>query len=120
MFRSILQTIVEQTPGAQSAFLMGCDGIAVDSFTVSGANADGGQTVVVEFATVVREVAHTADLLSVGGLEEIAIKCENMTIILTMLTAEYFVALLIDSSGVAAKGRYVVRRDAHLLLAALE
>jgi predicted regulator of Ras-like GTPase activity (Roadblock/LC7/MglB family) len=68
----------------------------------------------------VREVAHTAALLSVGALEEIAIKCENMTIILTMLTEEYFVALLIDSTGVAAKGRYVVRRDAHLLRAALE
>jgi len=120
MFKSILQTIVEETPGAQAAILMGCDGIAVDSFTLQGENSDGSQAVVVEFASVVREVAHTAALLSVGQLEEIAIKCESMTIILTMLTAEYFVALLIQSGGVAAKGRYVVRRDAHLLRSALE
>jgi predicted regulator of Ras-like GTPase activity (Roadblock/LC7/MglB family) len=120
MFKSILQTIVEQTPGAQSAILMGCDGIAVESYTTDGGNEDNGQAVVVEFASVVREVAHTAGLLSVGELEEIAIKCENMVIILTMLTPEYFVALLLDSAGVAAKGRYVVRRDAHKLRAALE
>lgn len=120
MFKSILKTIVEQTPGARSAVLMGCDGIAVDNFSANAAGSDSSQSVVVEFASVIREVAHTASLLSVGALEEIAIKCENMTIILTMLTAEYFVALLIDRDGVPAKGRYLVRRDAHLLRAALE
>ena len=118
MFKPLLQTIVEQTPGAQSAILMGCDGIAVDSFSATA--QEGGQSVVVEFATVVREVAHTASLLSVGDLEEITVRCENMTIILTLLTAEYFVALLIGRDGMPSKGRYVVRRDAHLLQAALK
>jgi len=120
MFKPLLQTIVEQTPGAQSAILMGCDGIAVDSFTANSVLKDGGQSVVVELATVVREVAHTASLLSVGELEEIAVCCENMTIILTLLTAEYFVALLIERDGLPSKGRYVLRRDAHLLRAALD
>ncbi|OQY19823.1 MAG: hypothetical protein B6I36_03155 [Desulfobacteraceae bacterium 4572_35.1] len=119
MFKSTLKTIVEQTPGAQSAILMGCDGIAVDSFSLQNVSGDGHQSVVVEFASVVREVAHTATLLSVGELEEIAIKCENMTILLAVLTSEYFVALLIGRDGVPAKGRYLLRRDAHILQAAL-
>ncbi len=120
MFKQILQTIVEQTPGGRSAILMGCDGIAVDSFCQDVTSGDGGQAVVVEFATIVKEVAHMASLLTVGELEEITVQCEQLTIILTMLTPEYFVALLLDKDGVTAKGRYVLRRDNHLLRAALE
>lgn len=120
MFKSILQKLVEQTPGAQAAILMGCDGIAVDHVSTASPLDDGGQAVVVEFATVVKEIAHTASLLSVGNLEEVAVKCEKMTMILTMLTSEYFVALLVDRNGNAAKGRYLLKRDAHLLRAELE
>lgn len=120
MFKSILQNMVEQTPGAQTAILMGCDGIAVDHFSAISSPDDVGQAVVVEFATIVKEVAHTASLLLVGNLEEIAVKCEKLTMILTMLTPEYFVALLVAGDGSAAKGRYLLKRDAHLLKAALE
>lgn len=120
MFKAILKNLVDNTPGAQSAILMGCDGISVDHFIKDSASEEGGQSVVVEFATVVTEVAHTASLLSVGGLEEIAVKCEKLTILLIMLTDEYFVALLVDRNGNAAKGRYLLRRDANLLRAALD
>ncbi|OEU72082.1 MAG: hypothetical protein BA874_04480 [Desulfuromonadales bacterium C00003068] len=120
MFRPILKNLVEQTPGAQSAILMGCDGIAVDHFAVNSGAEEGGQSVVVEFAAVVTEVAHTASLLNVGGLEEIAVKCEKLNILLIMLTSEYFVALLVDRDGNAAKGRYLLRRDANLLRTALD
>lgn len=120
MFKPILQKLVEQTPGGQTAILMGCDGIAVDHFSVISSPNDGGQAVVVEFATIVKEVVHTASLLSVGDLEEIAVTCEKLTMVLTMLTPEYFVALLVARDGNAAKGRYLLKRDTHLLRAALE
>lgn len=119
MFKQILQKIVEQTPGAQLAVLMGCDGIAVAQFAAT-TGQDSGQTVVVEFASVVREVAHTVELLSVGALEEITVKCEKVLIVLSMLTAEYFVALVMERDANAGKGRYLLKRDAHLLRAELE
>ena len=122
MFKTILQGLVENTPGAKSAILMGCDGIAVDQVhNVSDADVDDNcQTVVVEFAAIVKEVMHTAAMLSVGNLEEITVKCEQMVVILTMLTDEYFVALLLERDGNAAKGRYLLKRDAHLLRTALD
>lgn len=120
MFKPILKNLVEQTPGAQSAILMGCDGIAVDHFTLDSGADEGGQSVVVEFATVVTEVAHTVSLLNVGALEEIAVTCEKLNILLITLTNEYFVALLVEREGNAAKGRYLLRRDANRLRAALE
>jgi len=120
MFKPILKNLVEQTPGAQTAILMGCDGIFVDHFTIDSAVEEEGQAVAVEFAAVVTEVSHAASLLNVGGLDEIAVKCGNLSILLSMLTNEYFVALLINRDGNAAKGRYLLRRDAHLLRSALD
>ena len=120
MFKQILQGLVDNTPGAQAAILMGCDGIAVDQVCSDSAVSESGQAVVVEFAAIVKDVIHTASLLAVGNLEEIAVKCEQMIIVLTMLTDEYFVALLMSRDSNAAKGRYLLRRDAHLLRKALE
>lgn len=120
MFKPILKNLVEQTPGAQSAILMGCDGISVDHFTADVTVEEDGQSIAVEFAAVVTEVSHAASLLKVGGLDEIAVRCGNLSILLSMLTKEYFVALLVDRDGNAAKGRYLLRRDAHLLRAALD
>ena len=120
MLKSILHGLVENTPGAQSAILMGCDGIAVDQVHKLSDADDSGQNVVVEFAAIVKEVMHTAAMLSVGNLEEITVKCEQMVVVLTMLTDEYFVALLLERDGNGAKGRYLLKRDAHLLRKALD
>jgi predicted regulator of Ras-like GTPase activity (Roadblock/LC7/MglB family) len=120
MFKQVLQEIVESTPGAQAAVLMGGDGITVEHFNQSDMSADGGQSLAVEFATVVKEAAHTVSLLNVGRLDEIAVKCEQMTVIISILTPEYFVALLMEPDGNAGKGRYLLKRDAHKLRTALE
>ena len=120
MFKTILQNIVDQTPGATSIVLMGCDGIAVDSVFCQGSTADRTQAVTVEFATVIKELIHTAQLLSAGSLKEVMVKCEHLTIVLEMLSDEYFVALLFDDDANIGKGRYLLRRDAYKLKQELE
>jgi predicted regulator of Ras-like GTPase activity (Roadblock/LC7/MglB family) len=120
MFKKILQNVVEQTPGAQSAVLMGCDGIEVDHFLASAGSAETDQALVVEFASIIKEISHTVSLLSVGTLEEVTVKCQNMTIVLALLTPEYFVALLVGSGGNTGKGRYLLKRDMPVLREGLE
>ncbi|MCD6527540.1 MAG: roadblock/LC7 domain-containing protein [Desulfuromonas sp.] len=120
MFKSFLQNVIEQTPGARSIVLMGCDGIAVDQVNRAESMVEDTHNIVVEFAAVVKELIHTTTLLSVGDLEEVTVKCENLTIVITMLNAEYFVALLLDTDGHIGKGRYLLKRDAHKLREALD
>lgn len=120
MFKDILQNVVEQTPGAKSIILMGCDGIAVDQVNCAGSIVEDVQNIVVEFAAVVKELLHTTTLLAVGDLDEVTVKCEKLTIVLTMLNSEYFVALLLDDDGHLGKGRYLLKRDAYKLKAALD
>jgi len=120
MFKAILQEIVDQTPGATSIVLMGCDGIAVDAVFRQGTAAEDTQAITVEFAAVVKELMHTTQLLSAGTLKEVMVKCEQLTIVLEMLSEEYFVALLFDDEANIGKGRYLLRRDAHKLRKELE
>lgn len=120
MFRDVLQNILDQTPGARSVILMGCDGIAVDAHYRDAVPAEETQGVAVEFATVIKELIHTANLLSVGALEEVTVKCDKLVIVLTMLNEDYFVALLFDESGNVGKGRYLLKRDAQALRDALD
>ncbi|PLX96967.1 MAG: GTPase [Desulfuromonas sp.] len=120
MFKAILQEIVDQTPGAGSVVLMGCDGIAVESVFRQGVTADKTQAITVEFSSVMKELMHTTQLLAAGNLREVTVRCDELTIVLTMLDDEYFVALLFDDDAGMGKGRYLLRRDAHKLREALE
>ena len=55
-FREILQRLVEDTPGALAAVLMGSDGIPIDDYRASGARIDL-PALAVEFQRVLEEIA---------------------------------------------------------------
>lgn len=108
MFRENLKRLVADTEGGVAGLLMGFDGIAVDSFTA----ADGGidiTTVGMEFSFILTQVRKAAEILEVGGVQEIAIRAESLTILIRVLSPEYFIALAIRPDGNYGKGRYLMR-----------
>lgn len=108
MFRENLQRIVEQTPGGVAGLLMGFDGIAVDSFTSEPERLDI-QTVGMEFSFILTQVRKAAEILEVGGVEEVTIRAEQVTILIRVLTVNYFMALAVAPQGNLGKGRYLLR-----------
>ncbi len=118
MFSDILQRIVEETNGGIGAVLMGYDGIAIDQFFRPDEQVDL-QMVVVEYSNVLKEIRKTADILSLGEMEEISIRTDRFIIVIRLLNEEYFVAFILDRDGNFGKGRYLMTRERINLIEAL-
>lgn len=108
MFQDNLKRLVAETEGGVAGLLMGFDGIAVDSYTAPEGGVDI-QTVGMEFSFILTQVRKAADILEVGGVQEIAIRCAQLTILIRVVSTDYFVALAIRPDGNFGKGRYLLR-----------
>jgi predicted regulator of Ras-like GTPase activity (Roadblock/LC7/MglB family) len=118
MFSDILKCVVEGTGGGIGAVLMGYDGIAIDQYFSSEGDIDLPM-VVVEYSNVLKEIRRTAEILSLGDMEEISIRTDSFIIVIRMLNVDYFVALVINHDGNFGKGRYLMARESFNLIEAL-
>ncbi len=119
MFSDILQRVVEEAGGGIGAVLMGYDGIAIDQFFQPGDEIDL-QMVVVEYSNVLKEIRKTAEILSLGEMEEISILTDRFIIVIRTLCDDYFFALLLNRDGNFGKGRYLMTREGANLIEALD
>jgi predicted regulator of Ras-like GTPase activity (Roadblock/LC7/MglB family) len=75
--------------------------------------------VVVEYSNVLKEIRKTAEILSLGDMEEISIRTDRFIIVIRILTSEYFVAMIIHQDGNFGKSRYLMTRESTNLIEAL-
>ncbi len=108
MFKEPLQKIVDNVDGGIAGLVMGFDGIAVESYTRDGGKIDIN-TVGMELSFILTQVKKAAEILDVGHLNEISIKAEKLTVVIRVLSAQYFLALALTPEGNFGKGRYLMR-----------
>lgn len=118
MFQDSLRTVVERTDGAVAGLLMGFDGIAVESFAKDAQKLDI-QTIGMEFSFILAQVKKAADIIEAGGVEEISIRTEKLTLLIRVVSKDYFVALALLPTGNTGKGRYFMRITAPKIQAEL-
>lgn len=118
MFKEPLQKIVDNVEGGIAGLVMGFDGISVESYTRNGDKMDIN-TVGMEFSFILTQVRKAAEILDVGGMTEISIKAEKLTIVIRVLNSDYFLALALGPDGNFGKGRYLMRVVAPRLQAEL-
>ena len=111
MFQAHLKRLVEGTEGGVAGLLMGFDGIQVDSYSSPDATGPAGDvnTLGMEFSFILGQVKKAAEILEIGGVQEVTIRTERLTLIFRVVSAEYFVALAIRTEGNFGKGRYLLR-----------
>lgn len=108
MFTEQLKKIVDGVDGGIGGLVMGLDGIAVDSYTKQGESLDIN-TIGMEFSFILTQIKKAGEILEVGGVDEVAIKAEQLTIVVRMLTHEYFVAVAMRADGNFGKCRFMMR-----------
>jgi predicted regulator of Ras-like GTPase activity (Roadblock/LC7/MglB family) len=69
------------------------------------------QLLAVEYATVLKEVKRTIDILKTGAMEEMSITTERTRILVRAVSDEFFVFLALDRQGNYGKGRYLLKRE---------
>lgn len=120
-FRESIKKLVERVEGGVAGVLMGFDGIAVDSYARSG--YDGAlpdiQTMAMEFAHLIAQARRTLQSLDAGALEEFTVRAETVTLMVRVLTPEYFLACAVLPTGNLGKTRYLMRLTAPALRADL-
>jgi hypothetical protein len=120
-FREQIKRLVERLEGGVAAVIMGFDGITLDSYAQprEAAGAPPGahplpdiQTTAMEFAHLIAQARRTLQSLEAGALEEFTLRTDVLTLVVRVLTPEYFLACAIRPAGNLGKARYLMRLTA--------
>jgi len=104
-FEEPMQRLLENCPGAQAAAIVDPDGIPVVVTPREGSL----ETLGAELATILRDLAEAAREFQHGNLEQCSVFAEDAVIILTTISAGYFLILVMSRDGLAGKGRFFSR-----------
>ena len=119
-FRESIEKLLNGIEGAVSCALMGFDGITVDiSSKEAAAGGPDIQTLSMEFAHLIAQARRTLESVDAGALEEFTLRTDKMTLVVRLLTSEYFLACAILPTGNLGKARYLMRLSAPALRADL-
>lgn len=116
MLFDTLRKIVEETPGATGAILMGFDGIAVMQYLAKGHEKVDIEQLAMEFSFRFIELRKAALALELGEVSDITVKAEAGTVLCRVLSDEYFAAVVLHESGHFGKGRWLLRTNANNLV----
>jgi len=116
--RDTLRNIVESVDGGLAAMIMAYDGIPVDEVCIEKTEFDM-QLLSVEYATVLKEIRHTIQVIKAGDMEEVSITTCQTCVAIRVLNEELFVVLIMKRDGNFGKGRYLLRLKSFELAQAL-
>jgi len=114
MFRQNIQKLIDKLDGGIAGVLMGFDGIALDSYAKSGFgdSLPDIQTLAAEFAHLVSQARRTVQSLDAGALAEVTIRTDTVTLVISVVTPEYFLACAMLPAALVGKARYLVKLTA--------
>ena len=116
MFGQVLQKVVDNVDGGVGAVIMGFDGIKVHSYVRPQEKLDI-ETIGMEFSFILSQITKAAEILQVGNVQEVAIKAEQLMLVIRILNAEYFMAVVLSPEGNFGKCRFMMRIAAPKLTA---
>jgi predicted regulator of Ras-like GTPase activity (Roadblock/LC7/MglB family) len=99
---------------------MGFDGIAVDQYVRPELQESIDiESMAMEFSFRFLELRDAATSLEMGAITDIMLKAEYGTVVVRVLSAEYFVALVLGELSNMGKSRWMLRSHARALAADL-
>ena len=106
--RDSLSAIVQSVDGSLAALVMAYDGIPIDEVIVEQSEFDM-QLLSVEYATVLKEIKRSVEIMKMGDLEEVFISTIRSCVVVRVLTDNLFAALIMKRDGNIGKGRYMLK-----------
>jgi predicted regulator of Ras-like GTPase activity (Roadblock/LC7/MglB family) len=108
VFAEQIKNVVDNVEGGIGGLIMGLDGIALEHYISAGRQFDVN-TVGMEFSFILTQVRKAGEILEIGGLNELVVKSEGMTLLIRMLTEEYFMAVVLGPNANYGKTRFLMR-----------
>lgn len=109
-FQEALRRIAERVEGTRAVAILGLDAIPVE---IHGA-AEGLsiEAVAAELVALVKAARNPRTEMETGPIREICIVGERSRAVLTQITPEYYLLLLLGEEGSLGRGRYELERAA--------
>lgn len=108
MFAEQIKNVVDNVSGGIGGLIMGLDGIALEHYLSDNKQLDV-ETVGMEFSYILTQVRKAGELLEIGGVNELVIKAEGLTLLIRMLSDEYFLAVFLGANANFGKTRFLMR-----------
>jgi predicted regulator of Ras-like GTPase activity (Roadblock/LC7/MglB family) len=110
VFQDTLRRIAQRVEGTQAVSLVGLDGIPIDSF--GAADGPSIESVAAELGAFVRSVEGPHTSLEAAAVHQLAIVTDRSTAILSRVTEEYYLLLLLSKEGNFGRGRFELQKAA--------
>jgi|GEM_PF-2537278 len=107
-FKEVLRDVVESVPGTLAGIIIGKDGIILEHVTSSTSGIDV-ELMGAEYAAMMVEVHKLASIFHFDNLKDITIVLDMMTLIIHVISEEYYFILITPRGADIGKGRYRVR-----------
>jgi predicted regulator of Ras-like GTPase activity (Roadblock/LC7/MglB family) len=110
MFKEPLENIIERTDGCIGALIMGTDGIAVEKVLAPEGDAANLDVAAAEFTSLVRNAQRTSVDSGLGNLRELVVFCGDATVVMRLLSSEYFMVIALRPDGNLGRSRFELRK----------
>lgn len=105
-----LEEILRKLPAAMGAYIMDSDGLVVEKAERGpGGDLEG---VFIEFMQAFRSLGESAAELSLGPVEEMAVRTAGQTCLFRRINDGYFLVMAMAASGCQGEGAWRLRRAA--------
>ena len=110
VFTERLQKVLQTVEGARAVAVIGRDGIAVERLALSDEpNLD---LATAQFTDIAKKLQNANEELEAGGLKEMIQKTERYLVVLTTITPEYFLMMILSADGSLGRARFELRKAA--------
>lgn len=112
MFKRVLSGIADRVGGTLALSLMGLDGIAIETINRSGLPLDA---ISAELGSFLKSIRISNEELNTGEVEQFALMTERYTAILSAVTSEYFILMILSPDAEYGRARYELKRAKYAL-----
>jgi predicted regulator of Ras-like GTPase activity (Roadblock/LC7/MglB family) len=109
-FAEKLRRIADRVEGTRAVSLIGADGIPVETW--AGEESISFERLAAEMAGLLRVAGNAGATAGAGPVREVATVADGAISVLSRVTAEYYLLLLLGRDGSLGRGRYELRRAA--------
>ena len=110
VFQDTLRRIAERVEGTQAVSLVGVDGIPIDSYgAVEGLSME---SLAAELGAFVKAARGPHTMLETSPIQQLALITARSTAILSRVTEEYYLLLLLSREGNFGRGRFELAKAA--------
>jgi len=113
MFAELLESITGKVEGTLGAIVMGMDGISVEKCFPLG--SDNIESLAAEYTPLLKASSNAFQDIGHGPLQELIVSTDSNIIAIRMITAEYFLLLLLNSDGNIGRARFELKKAKHAL-----